>query len=79
MDLPGEAKPNDKEGLSVLVAPVLATKEADYPSFEFRPVSATRMRIEIEILNSPENPEEKRGCLGVLILDRKPEGETFQN
>jgi hypothetical protein len=77
LDLPGEATPNDKQGLSVLVAPVLAEKEADYPFFEFHPVTTTRLQIQIDVEKVAEGQDDKRGCIGVLIMDKKGEGSGF--
>lgn len=82
LERPGETEEISKKG-SVLVSPVdLETAiMGDYPSFDFHPVNSMKLQIEIELseaTNDRGEPDVRRGCIGVLIQEKKaPTGDGF--
>ncbi|PIE86268.1 MAG: hypothetical protein CSA05_01390 [Bacteroidia bacterium] len=83
VDKPGETELDSKKG-SVLMAPMdMDTGEQlDYPSFSFIPLNTLRLQIEIDIekfLDDEGAEDKRRGCIGVLIYEKKLEGnEGFE-
>lgn len=80
LDMPGQS--DDENGIgSVLVAPTdpMNGKTGDYPSFDFFPVNSMNLRIEIDVapaVDDQGNPDDRRGCVGVLIQEKKARGQA---
>jgi len=74
LDIPG--KRSGENGKSALEPQVFADHEGDYPSFDFHPQSAITVQIEIAIQKN-EKEDVKRGCVGVLIQEKKSDQVGF--
>ena len=74
LDIPG--KRTNENGKCALEPQVFADHEGEYPSFDFHPQSALTVQIEITVQKN-EKEDVKRGCVGVLIQEKKSDQVGF--
>jgi hypothetical protein len=77
IDLPGESDKDDKTG-SVLVAPFFLDKPSEYPSFDFHPINSLKLQIIIDVTAVPAGEDIRRGCIGVLIQEKKSDSGGWE-
>ncbi len=87
LKLPG-ASPSGEAGTSALQTYFDEEQDKDvHPYFDFYPVTSTTLKIIIDVLPAPEDPNSSadatvpkkflRGCITVVILDKQSENSSF--